>query len=903
MGHGHEGIAAGETGRWLREGRTVVTASERTARWLTAAYYRARRAEGLAAWPAPRIEHWQRFLLNEWQKRDTEGRIILNTLQEQTLWTGILSAAGQSATLLESPRHRLAQMAMEAHELLCAYAPEYLKTRTRSGWQRDAGEFSAWLAEFDRICRAGGFVSPARLPLLLSEILANDSAPRPPILLAGFDRILPAQRSLFAAWSADVHEAAAGAAAPAPDFFLAADPAAELAACALWCGDRLQQNPESRLMVIAHDVAKRRGEIERAFLRYACDTHAGAGVSRLIEFSLGVPLGQIALVRAAMLLLPWLNGPLEEHELDWLFSSPHAVESASETRSLTAFMRALRRKGWQRTRWMLADFLRQAPGAALPLAWMARLMHAQRKLLEMTRRQLTPLAWAELVPELLQLAGWPGARPLGSSEHQAGKRWQQVLENAASLGFDGRRMSWREFYPLLDRAVNDTLFAPESQDAPIFIAGPAESAGLVADGVWFLGADAENWPARGSTHPFLPLTVQREAHMPHSTPQIDWDLAASMTRRLLASGPEVHFSCARQSAGAEARASRLVTQLTGEPQPLPVAFTPPAVLPAETIFFADTSRVPFPAGHAAGGSSILTAQSQCAFKAFATARLGAEKWNAAEPGLTAAERGLLLHAVLHSIWSGPPEGIRSHAQLCEIADVATFVAAHVRRAMAEKLPARAREGMPQPYLVLEAERLMRLVTEWMQFERTRIPFTVSETEVAASPAIAGLTLRVRLDRVDLMHDGTQFVIDYKTGNVSPKGWDPPRPDDVQLPLYALFAVDRHAGEVNGLAFAKIRAGQMEFAGRLRNARATLLPDLRGNTNLVKKPLTAEDLGRWRRHIETLAADFLEGCADVNPRDYPRTCEWCGLYALCRIEESRVDTIVDEDPDDVDECDE
>jgi hypothetical protein len=32
----------------------------------------------------------------------------------------------------------------------------------------------------------------------------------------------------------------------------------------------------------------------------------------------------------------------------------------------------------------------------------------------------------------------------------------------------------------------------------------------------------------------------------------------------------------------------------------------------------------------------------------------------------------------------------------------------------------------------------------------------------------------------------------------------------------------------------------------------------------------------------LAQDFLDGKADVDPRDPPKTCERCGLQTLCRI---------------------
>ena len=108
---------------------------------------------------------------------------------------------------------------------------------------------------------------------------------------------------------------------------------------------RLSVNPDARLLVVTQDVAKRRGEMERTFLRYVRDNQSGGEISKLIEFSLGVPLGQIALVRTALLLLRWMSSPLEEHELDWLFSTSYTIESSDETRSLTGFMRAIRRKG------------------------------------------------------------------------------------------------------------------------------------------------------------------------------------------------------------------------------------------------------------------------------------------------------------------------------------------------------------------------------------------------------------------------------------------------------------------------------------------------------------------------------------------------------------------------------
>src|SRR5258708_34802113 len=51
-------ISAPEVDAWLRGGGLVVAASERAARAIKAGFHRARRAEGLTAWPAPQVLDW-----------------------------------------------------------------------------------------------------------------------------------------------------------------------------------------------------------------------------------------------------------------------------------------------------------------------------------------------------------------------------------------------------------------------------------------------------------------------------------------------------------------------------------------------------------------------------------------------------------------------------------------------------------------------------------------------------------------------------------------------------------------------------------------------------------------------------------------------------------------------------
>ncbi len=877
---------------WLRDGGVVVAASERAARALASSFHKARRAEGLAAWPSPQILDWSRFVRTSWESYAADARLLLNTAQERQLWAQLIAAHSPLAAALEGNRYRLADMAMEAHSLLCRYAPQFLQARARIGWDQDAAAFSVWLAEFDDVCRQDQLISSARLAYQLADQLASSTSSRPPLLLVGFDRILPAQRALLEAWGR-WRSAAAGNPAWQVCYYDAPGQQAELEACARWCSQQLAANPQARLLVLTQEVPTRRGEMERIFRLHLSTLPSAPG----LEFSLGVPLSRTALGRSAYLALKWLASPLQEHELDWLLSTAYLVADAQEAEALTTYMRRLRHRGLERNRWSLSAFFEpsRGVGTSLPVAWRERMDSARLRLRSSASAQ-SPLDWVELLTHLLQLLGWPGSRSLSSAEFQAYNRWQQALDAAGSLAFDGSSLTYTAFLDALDRILSETLFASESGDPSILIAGAAEAAGLVADGIWFLGASEGQWPQGGTAHPMLPIGIQRQFAMPHAHPQLDWELAHAITQRLLISAPEVHFSYARLAGDVEERPSRLIVQMAGVPQSLPPAYTASPLPAPRTQLVQDTSQIPFPPGQALGGSSLLTYQSQCPFKAFVTERLDATRWQPAQSGLSASQRGRLLHEVLHAVWGGPPKGIRSHAELMALSDLPSFVARIVGSVLDEKMPRAALELMPAEYLELERERLTRLITEWLEYEAARVPFMVEKVESDTQISIAGLQLKLRLDRIDRLVDQTVLVVDYKTGDVSPKAWQLPRADDVQLPLYAGFALDREAEPLGGLTFAKVRAGETEFAGRLFAPQTTLFADARNGKKWMKTQLTLEELDAWRRSIEQLAGDFLAGRSNVDPRDPIKTCEQCGLQTVCRIQAAAQDA-VDEIEDD------
>lgn len=874
---------------WLASGGVVLTASERAARAVAAEFHAARRREGKRAWVTPAIHAWDRWLEEEWQARNRDGRMLLTPLQESALWTRAVEASRRGEEVLHT--RQLSRMAQSAYRLLCAYAPASLPTAARRGWANDAAVYSEWLDAFDRLCREEEAVSPSRLALELTTLLRREAKPAKvaPLLLIGFDRLAPAQKQVLEAWgdwTSDISDFSGAA-----QYRVAHDAETEMQACIGWIRKRLEESSAVRLMVIAPNLAERRGELERAL---RAQSPNGAAID--FEFSLGVPLLRMSVARSAGMLLRWLHEPIAETELDWLLGSGHIAATSNEEAGLQSVILAMRRRDWGRPEWGINEFLSaaerwadraDAPSSVAAVnALRARADAAQTRLGTAPQRQ-SPAVWAAEARELLLTLGWPGFRPLGSVAYQSRERWEQALEDCGRLGFDNSKMTWAEFAGAVQDACKEAIFSAESETPRVIVTEPLESAGQLADGIWFLGADERGWPPQGQPHPLLPVGLQRDTGMPHASWNDDWELAKQVTARLLASAASVVFSYARQDGEVEARPSLVVRAAVGEcVEIVPETFAA-ITHPDRTEQFDDAALLPFLKSDLPGGAQSLTLQSLCPFKAFGEVRLNAKENRLSNPALTPSQRGLLLHAVMRKVWGGRQAGGVSDLEgLLALRDLRDFVSGMVAAAMRDAFDAERANAFPdrypQRYLKLESERLIRLVTEWLEYEQTRLPFVIAGTEQDKEVSLTGLNLRLRLDRVDTLPDGSRLIVDYKTGRVNPKDWDGERPEDVQLPLYASVAV---TDKLEGLLFAQMVPGDMRFKGRVRDAKANLIPTLYGGSALVKNKLSSAELEDWRRRIEALASDFVEGAAQVDPKDVDKTCERCYLHAVCRIYEN------------------
>jgi ATP-dependent helicase/nuclease subunit B len=147
--------------------------------------------------------------------------------------------------------------------------------------------------------------------------------------------------------------------------------------------------------------------------------------------------------------------------------------------------------------------------------------------------------------------------------------------------------------------------------------------------------------------------------------------------------------------------------------------------------------------------------------------------------------------------------------------------------------------------------------------------------------LAELQIRLRVDRVDELADGSRMIIDYKSGKSSVQDWLGDRPAKPQLLLYSIA----EPATVASLAFATVRARDCRFVGLGQVAAAPgITTDL---SRVVDSAIGAKDWAelneQWRSTLERLARKFVAGEAQVDPLT-PSSCTWCGLQPLCRIDD-------------------
>ena len=847
-----------EVFRAVQDGATIITASRRLARVLTRDFHLRQRERGRSVWERPDILPYDAFLDRAWQDwlwraAESDAPMLLDPVQEQLVWEQLILESPAGESLLRIPE--TAREAMEAWQLVKAYG---LPMDGRFEATEDWAAFAAWARSFQRRCEQNRWLERARL----SDFLRGRIEAPGSLFLAGFEDLTPQQAEfLDALGQAQKLDPADYRAAPSRRRL--PDAVGEIRSAAEWARRQLEQNPEAHIGIIIPDLTRLRPKVERIFQETLDPAGVDVGHERSFHVSLGPPLADYPLVRSALLLLEFGLGPLTLPQAGMLLRSPFLGGAEDEWNQRALLDAKLRRNGsWDVT----VSSLRDAAGTCPQLQRILRLF--EKELRKLPEEQLAS-NWSRDFSRLLESLGWPGDRTLNSREFQTREAWQSLLSKLTALDLAAPPLSFGEALDRLRELAAATVFQVENEGAPVQIMGILEASGLRFDHLWIMGLHDDALPAPASPNPFLPVSLQREFRLPHSSAERELEFSARLVERLLASAPDIVLSYPEAEGDRALQPSPLVASglwLVVENEPSLGAWITEMRAPADFQQLSDETAPPVVTdGVHSGGARLFQDMAACPFRAFAKQRLSAKPLEETDLGLNYRDRGNSVHKALQFIWNE----LGSHARLMELQPD------ELRRVLARSVNAAVDTLGPGIGRDLERRRLERLLGEWLELEKSRGEFRVRQSEEKREVSIAGLQVQIRADRIDELPDGRQIILDYKTGQVGTSDWTGDRPSQPQLPLYCATSDEPLAGA----AFARIRTGDSGFIGL--TGTGVSLPAMKAMAMTPTVPF-AQQVTAWQSVLERLAEDFRAGKAEVDPK--PGECDHCGLRALCRIRE-------------------
>lgn len=796
---------------WLSEAldgtATVITANRRLARVLRQEYSIQKQGSGAVVWESPRIlalPDWlDSALLDTASQEDLPTRI--NHYHSTMLWDRCLrKELGQDASGIGN----LVRLSRDTWQRLSDWNVT-IKDVARTAQSSDHRVFASTSGRYLGILERNNWVDDAGLAGVVTDLITQRRlAVGGRFTFAGFDRDKPAikrlRNSLVEA-GCDVRDVEEKDPEKVPQLLAFESSDAEWRAAGAWARARIEQEPGARIAIVANglerDAARMAGLVREGLLpgyRMSAAVPAEA-----LNVSYGRKLAHYPVVSIGLLWLRWLVRDLRAVEVSHLLRSPLlGMEETCGRARLEMRVRGLPDRNWAPS--MITGAIRSKKDSTDAADWLQRvaaLAKARREL----RGNASPAEWAVYIDETLKAVGWPGQRRLDSADFQLVNRWRDMLNELARMALVSAHMSLETALNQLESMCADAVFQPEAELTRVHLLGPLEAASLEFDAIRLTGMTAANWPPAGHPSALVSRSLQEARGMPDAMPAETLMYAQQLVSRLCSSAPDVVCSYPLTEDEAEQTPSELLEPLHPEPRESeadPGWFAAHAIGAVEIAGVEDTVPPIAPDEALSGGAWTIQSQLTEPVAAFIGSRLGVRTLEEQASGLPALLRGNLIHDALYSLYFDKPtrDDIASWTDIDERINRALDFAFSDRERNTDKVLLRL--------FAMERRRVGGLLRDFMALDVSRDAFVVASVEREIEFAEASVRLKLRVDRIDQMGDGSVAVLDYKTGAEKKFLTSKGQPREIQLVAYAC-ALDE---PVAALALVNVDSRTMGFNG-------------------------------------------------------------------------------------------
>lgn len=575
------------------------------------------------------------------------------------------------------------------------------------------------------------------------------------------------------------------------------------------------------------------------------------------NISLGQPLIDFPIIAHALNWLAMSTDLCTQQQAQLLLQSPYTGSAKEEFLARSHYMQdsAL----LQERSFPLHSFINDVNPFAPNLAILLRTLTPYPE-------ETTPHQWVTLFQERLNTIGFPGSYGLNSQDYQCFNRFSTVFDEFRQLQIISKSLSLNQALAAFTDLLKNTIFQAQKINAPIQISGLLEASGCEFDSLWVMGLTNQCLPQKTHLSAFIPHQLQRDLGMPHSSPGRELQFAQQTLLRLQRGSSSTVFSYAR---------------LQGDSPELPCSLI--ADYPLRTLEPLDKSSTnyethldalldnyliaPTPDEPVHGGTALLGSQAKCPFKAFAQYRLNAKSTPETTDGLDNKEKGKIIHKVMELIWGtlqNQEKLLRMNAAAIEqLIDTVLYT---VLNPLNKEHP----ESFPELIQDVEFTRLKRLVMICLEWEKQRPAFAVEALEKSYTIDLAGLNIKMRIDRLDTV-GSKKWVIDYKSSLPVTRPWNEDRPKEPQLLLYTLLDED-----IDTMLLMQIKTGRVQCLGLSEQKL-----DIKGLGSLKKDELWSDLRESWYQQLLSLAEEIQQGHCQPQPASMA-ICQQCDFKNLCRI---------------------